>query len=164
MDNGAKGANRLEMACVIDNHGHFWGALMDEFLPLQLVYKGKMPWCHPHFVFPLGGTLLTHQSTGQLSRPCCSIFFCLCMRQVRERLHLGDDKPVVAIIDNFKGQIREMVTSLLETNNVHVCLPNTTNLSQPMDITVSKPEHFLHRVPALVLEACHEAAGRTGHY
>ena len=27
------------------------------------------------------------------------------VRQVRERLYLGDDKPAVAIIDNFKGQI-----------------------------------------------------------
>ena len=58
---------------------------------------------------------------------------------MRERLHLGDDEPAVAIIDNFKGQITETVTSSLETNNVHVCLlpPNTTNL-QPMDSVVNK--------------------------
>ena len=44
------------------------------------------------------------------------------VRQVCERLQLGDDKPAVAIMDNFKGQIMEAVTSLLEAKIVHVCL------------------------------------------
>ena len=57
------------------------------------------------------------------------------------RLQLGDDKPAVAIMDNFKGQNTEAVTNLLETNNIHVCLlpPNTTDLLQPMEIAVNKP-------------------------
>ena len=70
------------------------------------------------------------------------------VRQVRERLQLGDDKPAVAIMDNFKGQITEAVTSLLEANNVHVCLlpANTTDLLQPMDIAVNKPaKDFLRK-------------------
>ena len=48
---------------------------------------------------------------------------------------------MAAIIDNFKGEITEAVTSLLEMNNVHVCLlpANTTDLLQPMDIAVNKP-------------------------
>ena len=62
------------------------------------------------------------------------------VRQVHERLQLGDDKPAVAIVDNFKGHITEAVTSHLEANNVHACLlpANTTDL-RPMDITVNKP-------------------------
>ena len=44
-------------------------------------------------------------------------------------------------MDNFKGQITSSVTSLLDENNIHVCLlpPNTNNHLQPMDILVNKP-------------------------
>ena len=61
---------------------------------------------------------------------------------------MGNDKPSVAIINNFKGQIMEAVTSLLEANIVHVCLlpANTADLLQPMDIAVSKPaKDVLHK-------------------
>ena len=44
-------------------------------------------------------------------------------------------------MDNFKGQITSAVTNLLEANNAHVVLllPNTTDLLQPMDLSVNKP-------------------------
>ena len=44
-------------------------------------------------------------------------------------------------MDNFKGQVTANITGLLEANNLHICLlpPNTTDLLQPMDLTVSKP-------------------------
>ena len=50
-------------------------------------------------------------------------------------------------MDNFKGQITSSVTSLLEENNIHVCLlpPNTTDRLQPMDISVNKPSKDLLR-------------------
>ena len=61
------------------------------------------------------------------------------VEQVRYRL--GDDKPALVVMDNFKGQITESVTSLLDTHDIHVCLlpPNTTDRLQPMDIAVNKP-------------------------
>lgn len=49
-------------------------------------------------------------------------------------------------MDNFKGQIAPSVVSLLEENNIQVCLipPNTTDRLQPLDISVNKPaKHFL---------------------
>ena len=44
-------------------------------------------------------------------------------------------------MDNFKGQVTDAVTSLLESNNIHVYLlpSNTTDRLQPMDLTVNKP-------------------------
>lgn len=44
-------------------------------------------------------------------------------------------------MDNFKGQVTSVVTSLLEENDVHLCLlpPNTTDRLQPMDVSVNKP-------------------------
>ena len=49
--------------------------------------------------------------------------------------------PGVVIMDNFKGQVTEKVTTLLEKCNLHVCLlpANTTDLLQLMDISVNKP-------------------------
>ena len=65
------------------------------------------------------------------------------VRTVREKV--GDDKAALVIIDNFKGQVTESVTSLLDA---HVCLlpPNTTDILQPMDIAVNKPaKEFIKR-------------------
>ena len=49
-------------------------------------------------------------------------------------------------MDNFKGQVTPRINSLLESHNIQVCLipPNTTDVLQPMDISVNKPaKHFL---------------------
>ena len=139
-----KGANRVEMVGVNDKcqiTAVFCGALTGDFLPVQLVYKGKTSHCHPHFGFPSGWHIThspKHWSTEQTMQYIDHIILPY-VKQVRERLQLGDDKLAVAIIDNFKGQITEAVTNLLEINNIHVCLlpPNTTDLLQPMDIAVN---------------------------
>ena len=49
--------------------------------------------------------------------------------------------PGVIIMANFKWQVTEKVSSLLEKCHLHVCLllANTTDLLQPMDISVNKP-------------------------
>ena len=149
-----KGANRVEMVGVNDKRqitAIFCGALTGDFLPVQLVYKGKTSRCHPHFQFPSGWHIAhspKHWSTEETMLQYIEHIILPYVRQVRERLQLGDDKPAVAIMDNFKGQITEAVTSLLEANNVHVCLlpANTTDLLQPMDIAVNKPaKDFLRK-------------------
>ncbi len=60
----------------------------------------------------------------------------------------SDDTPALVIMDNFKGQVTESITNLLDAHNIHVCLlpPNTTDHLQPMDISVNKPaKDFLKR-------------------
>ena len=44
-------------------------------------------------------------------------------------------------MDNFKGQVMASISKLLEDNHLHVCLlpPNTTDLLQPIDLSVNKP-------------------------
>ncbi len=51
------------------------------------------------------------------------------------------EAPALVIMDNFKGQVTPKMNSLLEANDIHVCLlpPNTTDLLQPMDLSVNKP-------------------------
>ena len=61
---------------------------------------------------------------------------------------LNDNKPALVIIDNFKGQITASANALLDSHKIHVCLlsPNTTDLLQPMDISVNKPpKDFIKR-------------------
>ena len=43
---------------------------------------------------------------------------------------LGEDSSALVIMDNFKGQITSGIDSLLESNDIHVCLlpPNTTDV------------------------------------
>ena len=47
----------------------------------------------------------------------------------------------IVIMDNFKGQVTDTINQFLDSNNIHLCLlpPNTTDLLQPMDLTVNKP-------------------------
>ena len=53
------------------------------------------------------------------------------------------------IKDNFKEQVTEKVSNLMEKFHLHVCLlpANTIDLLQPMDFSVNKPvKNFLKRV------------------
>jgi hypothetical protein len=147
-----RGARRVEMIGANDKRqitAVFCGSLLGDFLPLQLIYKGKTPRCHPHFVFPSGWHIThspKHWSTEETMLQYVDHIIVPYVRTVREKV--GDDKAALVIIDNFKGQVTESVTSLLDANNIHVCLlpPNTTDVLQPMDIAVNKPtKEFIKR-------------------
>ena len=47
---------------------------------------------------------------------------------------IGEDKPALAIMDNFKGLCTPTVKQLLQDHNIHICYlpPNTTDLLQPL--------------------------------
>ena len=52
-----EGTGRVEMVGVKDKHqitALFCCTLQGDFLPMQLIYKGKTSRCHPKFKFPLG--------------------------------------------------------------------------------------------------------------
>ena len=56
-------------------------------------------------------------------------------------LGVDSTQAALVIMDNFKGQITDLVNLLLEANNILVCWlpPNTTDLFQLLDIAVNKP-------------------------
>ena len=61
------------------------------------------------------------------------------VEQVRDTI--GEDKAALMIFDNFRGQVTDKVLNLLEQKNILVSLlpANTTDLLQPMDLSVNKP-------------------------
>ncbi len=148
----AKGSKRVEIVGVDGKRlitAVFCGSLIGEFLPVQLIYSGKTNRCHPRYQFPLDWDI-THtpkhwSNEGTMVRYVENI---IVPYVASTQALIKEDKPALVIMDNFKGQITSAVTKILEENDIHVVLlpPNTTDLLQPMDLSVNKPaKDFLKR-------------------
>ncbi len=141
-----RGSKRIEIEGVNDKRqitAVFCGSLIGEFLPIQIIYKGKTKRCHPRYQFPIDWNVThspKHWSTEETMIEYITEIIIPFVESVRSRL---DDKSTsaVIIIDNFKAQKTAQVNKVLEENNLHVCLlpPNTTDKLQPMDVAVNKP-------------------------
>ena len=121
----------------------FCGSLTGDFLPLQLIYKGKSPLCHPRFQFPSDWHVThspKHWSTEQTMVQYITKIIVSSIEAQRE-VSGDSEQSTLVIMDNFKGQVTPAINELLEANNIHVCLllPNTTDLLQPMDVAINKP-------------------------
>ena len=119
----------------------FCGNLLGAFLPIQLINKGKTNRCYPSFNF-LPGWDITHASKHWSNEETMIQYinniFVPYVEQMRQLFN--EDKPAVVIMDNYKGQITETMTELLERHRIHTCLisANATDRLQPMDILVNK--------------------------
>ncbi len=131
----------------------FCGSLTGDFLP---IYQGKTARCHPKFTFPPDWDFTHSPKHWSMEETMVQwrkrwyntskIIIVPYVQRLRE--DFGDDQSALVIMDNFKGQITTTINNLLETNNINVCLlpANTTDLLQPMDISVNKPaKEFLKR-------------------
>ena len=148
-----QGSKRVEVVGVNDKRlitAVFCGSLVGDFLPVQVIYQGTTQCCHPHYRFPSGWDIThskKHWSNEETMIQYVENVIIPYVERTRE-LSFEEDTPALVIIDNFKGQMTSAVTTLLETNDIHVCPlpPNTTDLLQPMDVSVNKPaKDFLKR-------------------
>jgi len=119
----------------------FCGTIQGVFLPVQLIYTGKTARCHLKFNFPPGWHIThapKHWSTEETMHQYSEFVILPHVRLIRETLYEETTHSLV-IMDNFRGQVTTNINSLLEVNNLHVCLipPNTTDLLQPMDISIN---------------------------
>ena len=139
-----RGSKRVEIAGANDKRAItavFCGSLVGDFLPLQLIYKGKTRRCHPRYQFPSNWDIThspRHWSNEDTMIQYITNIVLPYVRRVREDHE--HDTPALIIMDNFKGQVTTAVTSLMDENNLHVCLlpANTTDRLQPMDLSVNK--------------------------
>ena len=147
-----QGEKRVEMAGVNDKRqitAVFCGTLLGDFLPVQLIYKGKTNRCHSRFSFPPEWHIThspNHWSTEETMLQYVEHIIVPYIDRIRE--DIGTNQTALVVIDNFKGQVTQSVISLLEAHNIHICLlpANTTDLLQPMDISVNKPaKDFIKR-------------------
>ena len=118
-----RGAKRVEMARVNDKRqitAVFCGSLVGDFLPIQIVYAGKTPRCHPHYNF-LSGWHITHSPNHWSNEQTMLqyISHVIVPHAQTTRADVGEDKAALVIIDNFKGQITAAVMDLLEAHNIY---------------------------------------------
>ncbi len=136
------GSKRVEIKAKRQITALFCGNILGDFLPIQVIYKGKTNRCHPKFDFPLDWDIThspRHWSTEETMVQYIKNIIFSYVTSTRELLRCNS--PALVIIDNFKGQVSTKINELLESHDIHTCLlpPNTTDRLQPLDIAVNKP-------------------------
>ena len=121
------------------------------FLPMQLIYGGKTQQSLPRFKFPDGFSLSCNPKHFSNTEESIKLIKEVLLPYIEDqRKQLGKpNQSVLLIMDVFRGQITDDVTSLLTKHNVHVVLvpANMTQLFQPLDLTVNKHcKSFLKRL------------------
>ena len=140
------GAKRVEITGAKDKRQIttvFCGTLVGDFLPIQLIFKGKTSRCHPHFKLPSWWHVTHSPNHWSAEETMLQYIEHIIIPYVQSVRNLKGDEslPALVIIDNFKGQVTDSVKDLLEENNVHIAFvpPHTTDLLQPLDVSVNKP-------------------------
>ena len=134
-----QGSKRVDVAGANDKRqitAVFCGSLVGNFLPVQVIYQGKTPRCHPKFQFPPEWDIThspKHWSNEEIMIQYVDNIIIPYIKSARASF--SDDTPALVLMNNFKSQNTSTVIELLDTNNIHVCLllPNTTNQLQPME-------------------------------
>ena len=141
-----KGSKRVEMKGLEDKRqitAVFCGTLCGEFLPMQLIYKGKTERCHPSYSFPADWCITqssNHWSNEETMLKYINDIIVPFVERVRDDLGTDDSQAALGLFDHFKGQLTANVTAALERHNIQsVLIPATcTDRLQPLDISVNK--------------------------
>ena len=110
------------------------------FLPMQLVYKGKTQRGFPRGNFPSSFSLSAnskHFSNTQESLKLLDEIIIPYVEKKREVLNLDKNQPTLLIIDVFSGQVTKPVIDKMTENIKLVKVPaNMTRLFQPLYLTI----------------------------
>ncbi len=117
--------------------------LTGEYLPPQLIYKGKTMRCHPKVAVPDGWDVWhsdNHWSTETTMKRYIENVIVPFITRKRLTLQLKATQPALAIFDCFKGQTTPAILDLLQKHNKNYSFcANCTDKLQPMDVSINKP-------------------------
>ena len=122
----------------------FVATMTGQYLPPQVIYKGKTVRCHPKIDAPKGWDIWhsdNHWSNEDTMKRYIEKIIVPFISQKRQSLDLPASQPSLAIFDCFRGQTTPDILSLLEKHNIiAIQVPaNCTDKLQPMDISINKP-------------------------
>ena len=117
--------------------------LNGNFLPIQLIFKGKTSACLPHAKIPSGWHMTcspNHWANEETTKDHIEKIIVPYLTKKRAELKLANDQRTLCIFDNFKGQLTDEVLQLLERNNVDIAFipANCTDRLQLLDLSVNK--------------------------
>lgn len=123
--------------------GTFGVSLSGDFLPIQLIYKGKTHRCQPNYPFPHEFHVTqneNHWANEDTSVDLLKKILIPYVQKTREKLSLPNDQPWLLIADVFKGQWTEAVTKGVSESHGKMCAvpSNMTNVYQPLDLSVNR--------------------------
>ena len=141
-----EGAKRVEVAGKDDKWqitADFAGSMTGDFLPPQLVYKGKTECCLPQYQFPESWDIIfsaNHWSNEQTMKRYVENIILPYIKDKRKTLKLPDNHPSLLIFDTFEAQCTSDLFKLLDDNYINVTLvqANCTDRLQPLDLSVNK--------------------------
>ena len=141
-----EGSKRVEVAGIDDKRqitATFAASLSGNFLPVQLVYKGKTSRCHPAVDFP-DGFHVTHTENHWCNEETMISYIDVVIvpykDEKRRQLGLSSTHSGLIILDEFKGQTTSRVLNLLQSRNLFYVIvpPNCTDRLQPLDVSVNR--------------------------
>ena len=101
----------------------FFGSLVGDFLPVQIINKVKTPRCHPQYQFPLDWDITHSPKHWSNERTMLQYVTKVIISYVKHiQGSFKEDTPALAIMDNFKDHVVSLVTDSLESNSIHVSL------------------------------------------
>ena len=115
----------------------------DTFLPVQLIYQGKMPKCFPSVQFPSDWNITfihNHWSNEITMLQYLEKILFPYIESTKEKLGLDVNQSALVIFDRFHAQCTERILSLLEDHHIHMAIvpANCTDRLHPLDISVNK--------------------------
>ena len=118
-------------------------SITGDYLPPQLIYKGKTERCHPKVTVPNGWDVWysdNHWSTEETMKRYIEKIIAPIFAEKRPSLKVEPNHPGLVMFDCFKGQTTPAVLNHLEKHHRYVVIPpNCTDKLQPMDISINKP-------------------------
>ena len=140
-----EGIKRVEILGIDDKRqitAVFAATKAGNFLPIQVIYKGKTKRSLPNIKFPsdwLASYTENHWANEETTKQYIYKILLPYVNTKREELGLPSSYPALVVYDCFKGQCTNDVLQILKENHIDTAKPaSCTDRLQPLDVSVNK--------------------------